>query len=49
MVVNVNKQPWQPPLLKMFNDIHTGVTAPLKETPKKIKKINEDLFGKLMK
>ena len=47
MVVNVNKQPWQPPLLKMFNDIYTGVSSPFKETPKKISRINSELLGKL--
>ena len=47
MVVNANKQPWQPPLLRMFTDIYTGVSAPFKETPKKISKINEELLSRL--
>ena len=47
MVVNANKQPWQPPLLRMFTDIYTGVSAPFKETPKKISKINDELLSKL--
>ena len=47
MVVNINKQPWQPPLLKMFTDIYTGVSTPFKETPKKISRINEELLSKL--
>lgn len=47
MVVNVNKQPWQPPLLKMFTDIYTGVSSPFRDTPKKISKINTDLLGML--
>lgn len=47
MVVNLNKQPWQPPLLKMFTDIYTGVSTPFRETPKKISKINSELLGKL--
>lgn len=47
MVINVNKQPWQPPLLKMFNDIYTGVSAPFRETPKKISRINGELLSKL--
>ena len=42
-----DKQPWQPPLLKMFNDIYTGVSSPFKETPKKISRINSELLGKL--
>lgn len=47
MVVNLNKQPWQPPLLRMFTDIYTGVSTPFRETPKKISKINSELLGKL--
>jgi YegS/Rv2252/BmrU family lipid kinase len=47
MVVNVNKQPWQPPLLRMFTDIYTGVSTPFKETPRKISKINDELLSKL--
>lgn len=47
MVVNVNKQPWQPPLLRMFNDIYLGVSTPLKETPHKISRINSELLSKL--
>lgn len=47
MVVNINKQPWQPPLLKMFSDFYTGMSMPFRETPKKISRINEELLGKL--
>ncbi len=47
MVVNVNKQPWQPPLLKMFTDLYSGMSTPFKETPKRISKINEELLSKL--
>ncbi len=47
MVVNANKAVWQPPLLKMFSDIYNGVSAPFREAPKKIQRINSDLIGKL--
>lgn len=47
MVVNVNRQPWQPPLLKMFTDIYMGVSTPFRETPKKISRINGELLSKL--
>jgi YegS/Rv2252/BmrU family lipid kinase len=49
MVVNLNKQPWQPPLLKLFSDIYNGVSSPIMATPKKISRINEDLLNKLRK
>lgn len=47
MVVNVNKQPWQPPLLRMFSDFYNGLSMPFRETPKKIVRINEELLGRL--
>ena len=49
MVVNTSKQPWQPPLLKMFNDIYTGVSDPLRKTPKKLFKLNAEFLDKLRK
>lgn len=47
MVVNVNKVEWQPPLLKMFSDIYNEVSAPFRQTPKKIYRINNELIGRL--
>ena len=47
MVVNVNKQPWQPPLLRMFNDMYNGVGSQLRETPRRIGKVNADLLQAL--
>ncbi len=47
VVVNLNKAEWQPPLLKMFSDIYTGVSSPWWETPKKIHRLNKDLINKL--
>lgn len=47
MVVNVNKQPWQPPLLRMFADIYSDITNPFREAPKKISRINTELLGRL--
>lgn len=49
MVVNVNKQPWQPPLLRMFNDIYLGMSTPLREAPHRIGRINSELLSKLRK
>lgn len=47
MVVNVNKQPWQPPLLRMFNDLYTDMSTPFREAPKRIARINEEFLSKL--
>ncbi len=47
MVVNLHKVKWQPPLLRMFSDIYSGVSAPLRMTPKKIHRMNKDLINKL--
>jgi diacylglycerol kinase family enzyme len=47
MVVNVNKQPWQPPLLRMFNDLYTDMSTPFREAPNKIARINEEFLSML--
>lgn len=47
MVINANKVEWQPPLLKMFSDIYNGVSAPFREAPQKIHRINNGLINKL--
>ncbi len=47
MVVNLHKMKWQPPLLRMFSDIYSGVSAPLRRTPKKIHRLNKELVSKL--
>jgi YegS/Rv2252/BmrU family lipid kinase len=47
MVVNVNKQPWQSPLLRMFADLYEDMSSSFRETPKKISRINEELLSKL--
>lgn len=47
MVVNINKVEWQPPLLKMFSDIYNEVSAPFRETPKRIYRINSELISRL--
>jgi len=47
MVVNLNKGEWQPPLLKMFSDLYNEVSAPFRQTPKKIYRINNDLISRL--
>lgn len=49
MVVNLNKQPWQPPLLRLFNDLYTGMSTPLRETPQRITRINSELLSRLRK
>lgn len=49
MVVNLNKQPWQPPLQRLFYDIYNGVSTPFTTTPRKISKINVELLNKLRK
>lgn len=47
MVININKQPWQPPLLKFFSDIYDAVSTPFRETPRNIYKINAELLNRL--
>lgn len=47
MVVNLNKQSWQHPLLKIFTDLYNEVSQPLIETPKKISRINGEILNKL--
>ena len=47
MVVNVNKHPWQPPLLKAFNDLYNDVRGELQEAPRKIGRVNKEMLRAL--